>query len=380
MIASPILKEQEKLFHRGDHFYDDLIQKIEQAKNEVLIEAYIFEMDKLGAKLISLLKKKATEGIKVYILLDGIGSFSFCPQQLKLLNHQNFHIKFYNPLPLKFSSHKSYSLGELISRQFHGLYWINKRNHKKVYLIDKKIAYIGSLNITRHHSYRLMRGRSWRDTGARINDNRVNHLRDSFFKAWRNYLNPRPQIFPKLDLKPIYLKLNHCINTRQENFRQLLLKIRSANRRIWITNPYFVPDQILVEELKKAAKRGVNVSIIIPRMSDMKIFPLINSFAGRRLAGHGVKIYEYRPRILHAKTFIIDDWCMVGSSNLNSRSLKHDLEVDLVLKTKSAKRELIRQFLYDLTDAELLNRKDILKKYGESLFSDLFFGLIKYWL
>ncbi|MCR9203719.1 MAG: phosphatidylserine/phosphatidylglycerophosphate/cardiolipin synthase family protein [Halobacteriovoraceae bacterium] len=374
---------QEILFHQGDHFFDSLLSDCKKAKKEILIEAYIFETDDLGKRLLKVLRKKANEGIKVKILMDGIGSFSFCPLLFKKLTNENFEIRVFNPLPFQLAANGKFCWRNYIFPLFRGLFWINKRNHRKTYIIDQKAAYVGSINITRLHSFRLHGERSWRDTGIKLGDERSQILRNAFFRAWDDHLthaHKTHDILRAIEITRCGVRLNDCRLSRALQNNELLHRINRARRRVWITNPYFVPTPEIIRALQKAGERGVSVSIIIPRKSDMKLFPLINSLASRQLAGEKIKVYEYIPRILHSKVMMIDDWCIVGSSNLNSRSLKHDLEVDVVLRQENNKASLIKQFLFDLADSTELNQKDILKKYGQRYFSSFFLNLIRYWL
>ncbi len=373
----------EKVFHRGDHFFDGLIKECKRARHEILIEAYIFETDILGRKLLKVLKKKAKEGVQIKVLIDGIGSYSFCPLLFKKLRHPNFAIRFFNPLPFQLPHNDGHTIKTFFSGLIKGLFGINNRNHRKTYIIDRRVAFIGSINITRLHSMRLSGERSWRDSGVRIKDDRIQLLHAAFERSWNLHLEPRRRPGALKELITITkngLRLNDCPLSRFLQNKDLLKRVNEAQRRVWITNPYFVPSSHLMNALIHAARRGVDVCIIVPRKSDMKLFPLINSLSSRQLAAHAVKIFEYRPRILHAKVMIIDNWCILGSSNLNSRSLKHDLEVDVVLREEQAKSSLIRQFLCDLADSVRVEKRDILMRYGEKVHHSLLINLIRYWL
>jgi cardiolipin synthase len=124
-----------------------------------------------------------------------------------------------------------------------------------------------------------------------------------------------------------------------------------AQRRIWIENAYFVPDGSLLRALSAAAESGVDVAIIVPAVSDVVFIPWVTTAFHDGLLRAGVRIFEYTKGMMHAKTILVDDWGLVGSSNLNHRSLLHDLEVDVVLADESASRSLHDQFLIDCTHA-----------------------------
>ena len=375
--------KSEYLYHNGDSFFDSLLRDCKRAKKEILIEAYIFNTDELGKRLLRVLRKKAHEGVKIKILIDGIGSCKFRPLYFKKLHSKNFKIRVYNPLP--FQTNNSFLQGwrNLLLPLLRGAFWVNKRNHRKTYIIDKKIAYVGSINITKLHSFRLTGERYWRDTGTKLLDERVAILVSSFYRAWFGHLIQnkwREDLSRVKKIRRSDLRLNDCSLSRSFFYKELIRKITDAKRRVWITNPYFIPTLEIIKALQDAGRRGINVSIIIPRKSDMKLFPLINSLSSRKLAHEKVNIFEYKPRILHSKTMIIDDWCIVGSSNLNSRSIKHDLEVDVVLRDHENKSSLIKHFLYDLAESTELKQKDIIKRYGQGHFSSFFINLIRYWL
>jgi cardiolipin synthase len=132
------------------------------------------------------------------------------------------------------------------------------------------------------------------------------------------------------------VRLNTRRALRRENYLDLLVRILGAKRRIWIENAYFVPDGALIRALKVAAESGVDVKIVVPAISDVFFIPWVTAAFNLGLLRAGVKVFEYNKGMMHAKTVLIDDWGLVGSSNLNHRSLFHDLEADLVLADESA--------------------------------------------
>jgi cardiolipin synthase len=135
---------------------------------------------------------------------------------------------------------------------------------------------------------------------------------------------------------------------RSENYLDLLVRMLAARERIWIENAYFVPDGSLIRVLRVAAESGVDVKIVVPAFSDVVFIPWIASAFHLGLLNAGVQVFEYTKSVLHAKTMIIDEWGLVGSSNLNHRSLLHDLEVDAVLTNAESCRSLREQFERDL--------------------------------
>ena len=373
----------ESLYNQGDLFYDDLLTACQNAQEEILIETYTFETDELGLQLLDVLLKKARSGIKVKILIDGIGSYHFDPTLFR--EYKELNIRFFNPLPFQRANNQRFKWSEAFSHSFTGLFCVNNRNHRKLYLIDQRIAFVGSINITSLHSYRIKGERAWRDSGVRLThkQSQFHLLRESFLRNWDNHLCPKHRFQSKRWYKKILkspYRMNDCRKTRSRFRNDLIERIEKAHRRVWITNPYFVPPPELSMALARAAQRGIDVKILIPRKSDMKLFPLINSLTSRQLIDKKIKIFEFLPRILHSKIMIIDDWCTLGSTNLNSRSFKHDLELDLILKDKLNITSLCHYFLDDLSHSVQLKKHDIISQYGQQYMTSTFLRLIRYWL
>ena len=161
----------------------------------------------------------------------------------------------------------------------------------------------------------------------------------------------------------------------------MLRKIITCRHRIWITNAYFVPDNFLLRRLKEAAGSGVDVRILLPRKSDIAYMPWASSTFYFNLLKAGVRIFEYLPSVLHAKTLVLDDWALIGSSNLNHRSLLHDLEVDVLLSDSEPINCLAKQFLLDLENASEISLSSWQKhrpRYQRWLGRLLLY--VKYWI
>jgi cardiolipin synthase len=211
------------------------------------------------------------------------------------------------------------------------------------------------MNVIDYHVPSIVHEKAWRDTGAIVRGRDVDVLIQSFdrvwlgsLRAWRQGLRRRKQKPQSSDL----VRLNLRSRQRHDNYLDLLVRIVRAQRRVWITNAYFVPDGSLLRVLSIAAKSGVEVRILVPRFTDVFFIPWVSSALHYGLLEAGVKVFEYTRTVLHAKTMLIDDWGLVGSSNLNHRSLLHDLEADVVITGAEARSSLERQFELDLGCAE----------------------------
>lgn len=372
---------QEKIFHCGEHYFESLLSDIKTAKHSIDIEVYTFSQDKLGRRIIkALLQARRAKKLKIRLLVDGAGSPRWGGKIIKKLTENGIKTKVFHPFPWgvwqwRLSSTK-------LSLPLHMLYLVfnmNSRNHRKSILIDNKIAYIGSLNIDQRHLSSANGGQNWRDTAVRIKGANFNSITGAFNKAWEQ--QPWQQ---KID-KIVHnfnknIKLNTSWAKRYLLYKSLLRKVAKAKTRIWITNAYFVPNHLLLKKLKKLASSGIDIRIILPQKSDVAAMQWAGNTFYCKLIKSGIKIYEYKPSVLHAKTIIIDDWMQVGSSNLNHRSLLHDLEIDFIIGSHSAKEQLIRQFLLDQNNSQEITLTSIPKiKFYQRIIGNMFV-LCKYWV
>jgi cardiolipin synthase len=156
---------------------------------------------------------------------------------------------------------------------------------------------------------------------------------------------------------------------RRRSFRDFISRVQSAQNRIWITNAYLAPSTPLLRALAKAAQRGVDVKILVPRKSDVFFMPWVTAAHYPKLLKSGIQVFEYIPSFLHAKVALIDDWAIVGSSNLNRRSLIHDHEVDVVVSKPSSIQNLEERFMKDLTQSEQIQKAplSLAAKFGKFL-------------
>jgi cardiolipin synthase len=204
------------------------------------------------------------------------------------------------------------------------------------------------MNVIEYHTASYVGGAAWRDTGVLLEGRDVSVLVSSFNEVWHGErrglrLRRRKRSAASGDL----ILLNVRRAQRSENYLDLLIRMLGATERIWIENAYFVPDASLIRVLRVAAEAGVDVKIVVPAFSDVVFIPWVTSAFHLGLLQAGVRVFEYTKSVLHAKTMVIDSWGLVGSSNLNHRSLLHDLEADAVLVDSQSCRSLQEQFEQD---------------------------------
>lgn len=374
-------KYKENLFFDGKCFFSQMIEDISHAKSSITMEYYIFNNDDLGKLIVENLLKAIDRGVKIKILIDGAGTI-YHKNLFGELEKKGAEIRIFHPFPwriLEFSKEKIHKL--VLLRFLYLLLNINSRNHRKICLIDNKISYVGSFNVCRDHLPFSHNGNGWRDTGIRIeNSHNFKNLIEAINSAWN--LKPIKEkiknIFRKVRVDSQF-RLNNSWHRRHVLYRDLLQKISQCTQRIWITNAYFVPDNFLLRALGKAAAKGIDVKILLPSKYDVYCFSSIAKTFYGSLLKSGVEIYEYMPSMLHAKTMILDNWMTIGSSNLNHRSLLHDLEIDVVLEEISSKKQLSNQFLLDLQHAQKIDFQNWEKRPLWQHFLGNAMLYVKYW-
>jgi cardiolipin synthase A/B len=377
------LKHKEDIFVCGSDYFRSLLDDINAAQKTIDLETYIFNKDSLGQKIILALVDAAKRGVAVRVLVDGCGTPHWGNGMANQLHKAGGKSKVFHPFPWSITnwSHSVVRLPSAIKFIYFFLK-ANSRNHRKVALIDSHIAYTGSINISKNHLNKEDGGDGWRDTAIKITNANITDLQLAFDSAWNHStISERlRQVFQHIKTDPL-IRLNYGRHRRRVLYKNLLRQLRSSQRRIWITNAYFVPDNFLLRKLKEAALRGVDVRILLPYKSDLFIMPWASSTFYFNLLKAGVRIYEYLPSILHAKTLILDDWMLVGSSNLNHRSLLHDLEADINVCQPSCKNKLANQFNADIEKAHEISLKNWWhKRPWHQRFIGRLFLYMKYWV
>lgn len=345
--------ELEKVFFNQKDFFTHLLKGLAEAEVSIDFETYIFVDDELGQKVCESLKNAALRGIRVRALIDGWGSPLSAWNLIPQLRRAGVDARIYHPLR-KFAM-------------------INKRNHRKICAIDTTKVWAGGMNVCYAHA-------SWRDSGVYVVGDLAKNFSVAFENSWQEGWwqgHGLKKIATKLKtkLKPSHwVRLNQGRIERRKSYRRLLLKIAETKKRAFITNAYFVPTRQLLKALILPAQNNVDVRLLLPHTSDIFFMTWVSAIYYYPLLKAGVRIFEYLPAPLHAKTMILDDWAIIGSSNLNHRSLLHDLEGDVVLSQSKTIKILEEQFMIDLAQSreitikEWYNRPMIARIFGRVLY------------
>ena len=376
------LEPEEIIFSNGSEYFKALISDIDKASHEIRLESYIFSKDRIGEEIADALIRAANCGVKVKVLIDGAGAPIWGGKLFKNMQHAGIATKIFHPLPWEmWNWGKSVAKLPILMKLLFLIIKMNSRNHRKTCVIDHNIAYIGSINIDNCHLALEDGGEGWRDSAIRITNTNLEELITAFDCAWthRSLREVVHDAFKHIRNNPV-IRLNNTRHRRRILHKQLLRRIARAENRIWITNAYFVPDIRLLKRLRHAANYGCDVRILLPNKSDIKLLPWASAMFYQKLLNAGVRIFEYNTNILHAKSLIIDDWMLIGSSNLNHRSLLHDLEIDVQVNSANCKQQLVDQFQKDLTNAHEITIDQWHKRPWYQRWIGKLLLVIKYWI
>jgi len=367
------LWQQEQLFFNPEDYFTALLADIALAQSSLVLETYIFKQDATGQRVIQALQAAAHRGVLVRVLMDGLGSGRDAHHIMEGLSAAGVEVRIFRPLPWHFSLHHLTPLrGEWPKRLFNFFWRINKRNHRKLCIIDQHIAWVGSFNITQDHFGSA--GTAWKDLAARVQDENVAKLQQSFEDIWLRVSKGKRQH----RIRNFFS--NHSRQLRKTKNAHLIKLIQNAKTRIWITNAYFSPSWAFLKALREADRRGVSVKIMVPQKSDVFIFPALASTYYADLIKAGVEIYEYEGRILHEKSLLIDNIAIVGSTNLNYRSFFHDLELDVLLNQAQSIHNMESKFVEELQHCHEITAPRLQQYPPLLLLLGWLSRIIRYWL
>lgn len=365
----------------GPENYARVFRAIRAARDTVDIETYILEGDELGEKLLTLLMQKEAQGVQVNLLYDALGSRATPDAFLERLSDLGVNLCEFNPiLP---------SRGRLAD--------LDQRDHRKQVIVDGRIAISGGINFSnvystgsgigsRHEQVpRLDKG--WRDTNVVVRGPAVAQFQKLFIESWQKQNCPMlaaRDYFPRLRKqgdKVVGVVAASSDDAPGATYLTLLSAIRYSRQSVRLTMAYFVPDWQMRRALEDASRHGVDVALILPGFTDMRLVLDAGRSYYDELLSAGVKIYELRGALLHAKTAVIDGvWSTVGSSNLDRRSFVLNDELNTVVLGESFGRATMLMFDADLRDAVRIDPDRWRRRGLEARLEEDFARLIKYWL
>lgn len=331
-----------RLIQNG-RFFDELCADIEKAQSTISFETFLAKEGEVTRRLASLLSSKAREGVEVRLMLDGVGGRKFGAEPLRKMTEAGCRVELFHPIRLS-------NLGR-----------INNRTHRKMVIIDGRVGYIGGHCLVDAWLGDAEDRKHFRDISARVEGPAVAQLQAAFIDNWMTETGEVPGgsgMFPALE--PAGETEAHVVFVSpagNPSTMKLLhyAAIHAARKKLIVQNPYFLPDPDARDSLVAAARRGVDVKIMIPAAAatDSPIVQHASHHHYGTLLKGGVKIFEYQRTLLHQKVLVIDGhWASVGSSNFDDRSFEINDEVALIVYDEGLARELERTFEADLQHAE----------------------------
>lgn len=354
------------LLEDGGPTYTAMLAAIRGAKHHVHMETYIFEADDVGKLFAAALVERARAGVKVRLLYDAVGSMRTPQEFFKAMAGEGVEVTAFNPL----------GPGTVLKG---GLEALNQRDHRKLTVVDGRVAFVGGINISGVYSGITSRGsftgsrgsgpgdgvpfdkRPWRDMQSRIDGPVVADLQRAFLKEWAKARKEEP-IADKAYYPTLSNQGPHVVRAIEGSpsddgvnamYVALISAIENAEKEVRVMNPYFVPHEELRRALAEAARRGVDVKLILPSRSDSWLAYHAGRSFYEGLLEAGVKIFERKDRMLHAKAATVDGvWSTVGSTNLDWRSLLYNDELNAVVMGPDFAGQLNAVFANDLTESE----------------------------
>lgn len=296
----------------GERIYSAMLNDIENAREYVIMQVYIFRTDETGQKFAEALSRKAREGLKVFLLYEKV-LIKMSKEVLEHMQNAGVQVGCFQP--------------------FKRNHWhLNFRNHRKILVVDGKIGYFGGLNIGDDYVHKYPEIGHWRDTNVRISGPALIDAQRAFAKDWLTSQGHEAQIDWKFHEgkgnSPVLLFSSGPQEERPLALLHHIAMVDLASERLWIANPYIVPPQSLIDALSMAALRGVDVRILVPWRNDNPFIVAVADIYYERLIPYGVKIYKYTQGFLHQKVMLIDKKLgVVGSANLDYRSMHINFEV-----------------------------------------------------
>jgi cardiolipin synthase len=382
-ISSPlVLGNKLVLLQDGPATYQAMFAAMRAAKDHINLETYIFEDDDIGQQFADLLLERQAAGVQVNLIYDSVGCLNTPKEFFERLRAGGIQVLEFNPVNPLAGKKKEWLL--------------NNRDHRKLLVVDGRVAFIGGINISDTYSsgssMRSARKKGakttgWRDTHLQIEGPVVAEFQKLFLDTWNKQKGPplaERNYFPKLDKQGD--EIVRAIGSTADDpdspiYLTLLSAIEHAEQQVHITNAYFAPDPQLLKALTDAAQRGVEVKLILPSHTDSwAVFHAGRSHYSKLLRA-GVKIYELRGAVMHSKTASIDGvWSTIGSTNLDWRSFLHNDEINASILGRDFSRQMDAMFAKDLTqsdaiDLERWERRSLLLRLKEGVAR-----LAEYWL
>lgn len=382
IVGSPLsVNNKVDLLQDGPATYRSMLAAIDDARDHINIETYIIEDDEVGQRFAAALIAKQRKGVQVNMIRDSVGTLKTPAEFFKRLTDAGIKVLEFNPV-----NPATAKAG-----------WeVNQRDHRKLLIVDGRIAFLGGINISAVYSTGSLSQRSkvrtagdlpWRDTDLRLEGPVVAELQKLFIETWEKQKGEplaKRNYFPTI--KPKGKEVVRAIGSSPDDpysliYATLISALHSAQTEILLTNAYFAPDQQFLAELKEAEARGVDVKLIVPSSTDSWLVFHAGRTRYTELLEAGVRIYERHGALLHVKTAVIDGvWSTVGSTNLDWRSFVHNDEVNAVVLGTDFGDKMRAVFAADQAQSDEITLEQWRRRPLNVKAKEMFGRLWLYWL
>ena len=333
----PLSTDNEvELLKDGENTFNRIFEALQEAQESIHVQYYIFEEGELADRLLDLFVKKEAAGVEVRLIYDSIGSLSLSRGYLKRLREAGIEV--HNFLPYRF--------GKFITS-------LNYRNHRKIIVVDGKIAFTGGINI----SDKYLKGDShlgmWHDMHLMVRGQAAHQLDTVFINDWELVSGKRLEIRAPVYKSPPGNNRVQILATGPDDDYPLMEQlyfslINSARKHLFITNPYIIPSHAIMTALHTAALSGVDVRLLVSAQADSQVVTWCVRSYFQRFLKAGIRIYLYPEGFLHSKIITVDDtMCTIGTANVDDRSFQHNYEVNAVIYEPGTARKLREYFEAD---------------------------------
>ncbi len=334
------------IFTKADQLYESIIADLHAAKHHIHMEYYIFLADKIGSKVMNVLKEKAKEGVAVRVIIDDVGSWQLKKKKINELREAGIEVQSFLEVGLPYINSR-----------------VNYRNHRKIIVIDGVVGYTGGFNIADRYVEGLSWG-PWRDTHIRIEGSAVLGLQKNFLMDW---FFVKRELIEDTAYYPAQEKRGDCLaqivisgpDMVWESVMQIFAKaFMEAKERIYIETPYFLPPESLITALQTAALCGVDVRIILPMKSDARVTLYSTYSYLDQMLKAGIKVYLYQPGFIHSKIVVADDIAIIGSANMDFRSFEQNFELNAIMYDASIAQRMIDIYHDDLRSSVEVKKEE----------------------
>jgi cardiolipin synthase len=337
-LNDPLFRGGEAtLLQNGDAFYPAMLQAIRDARDTINFETYIFEPDEIGQQFLDAFKERARAGVEVRLLVDGFGGMKLKRRYRNDLTKAGVKVRRFRPLGLR------------------NLVRIYRREHRRATVIDGKIGFTGGAAISKKWKGNVTNNHEWRDSMTRVTGPLVAGIQSAFSENWvycTGEVLAGPRFFPPVEPGPGICGVS-VVSSPSDSLQTIRLlfwlSFSNARKRLWICNSYFIPDRRLRDAVVQRSRQGVDVRVLVPgNHTDAVPVQAAGQSYYEELLRAGVRIFEFEPAMMHAKTVVIDSaWSIVGSANMDERSMELNEENVLGIADQDFARSVEEGLLSD---------------------------------